>query len=101
MNNLVINGEQISEYLQELEKLINQFVNEIETMKISQNIPNWVSINKEHFYEIYNNKINNHYLFAKKCYVLINFLNQYVDYYNDCVAEIKSNFNELDNIFGR
>lgn len=100
MNNLVINGEKISDYLQQLEKLVNEFTDEIETMINIQSIPNWVSSNKEYFFEIYNNKLKNHYVFIQKCYELINFLNQYVDYYEKSTVDIKSMFNELNSILG-
>lgn len=99
MDDLIINGEQISGYINQMEKLLNDFINEIDVMLKMKNDLIWYSKNKEKFIEEYDNKLKEHYIFAQNIYKMIDFFNKYTNDYSNNVVEIKKMFNNLDNYF--
>lgn len=101
MNNLVVKGEQINSYMLSVLKLINEYIEEIDTMLLYKNDVVWDSDNKDIFMETLEKNLNDHYLKIKKMYNIVSSLNNYLSDYNDCIEDIKSNFDKLDNKFNK
>ncbi len=99
MNNLVINGIQINSYMMSVLKLLNNYLEELNTMLLYKNNLDWESDNKDLFINTLENSLKNHYLKIKKLYEMVLFLEEYLNDYSDCIDEIKNKFNKLDNLF--
>ena len=101
MEKIIVDNNQISEYLRLMTNHLNNLMDVIQEMNNMQSEVIWDSENRDKFFIIYNDAINSYFSFLDRMIKYLEYLNGFIDSYDSSLNEIKRNFRNLGNEFNK
>ena len=96
IESIVINGDEVISYVSVMYKHIYHFYEELKKMSLMRKNLVWESENKKKLLTMYDDMIMEFMKFANNMVEYIEFLEKYVDGYEEVLEEIKHEFKKLD-----
>lgn len=97
--NIIVEGEQLIVFMSRMINYLNHFQEEVLIMQNLTNELIWEGPVKEKIVHQYREILQKYLQFAKKMYILIDYLNTIMDVYDDGLEEIKENFKKLESTY--
>ena len=94
MDKIIVNESRIEEYLNKMSSYLKEYVSEIAEMN---QLKNTMDLEDKSISMIYNNVLNEYIAFAQKMFAYLEFLDKYVDKYNEKINSLKADLSKINN----
>ena len=96
IDQIIVNGDEVISYVLLMYRHLQRFNDEISSMKKMKDTIVWESVNKTKLMTIYDEMISEFLKFSNNMVQYVEFLEKYVDGYEEVLEEIKGEFRKLD-----
>ena len=93
--NIVVDGDRIIQYMQLMLECLSEYTNELKSIQGLKKDVIWESESSKKTYEVFDKEIENLIAFGNKMVTLVDFLNKFLNSYDESVQEIKGKFKEV------
>ena len=97
--NIVVDGESIIEYMKVMQNYLTDLKNEIKNMQDLKKNVIWESDTAHKAFELYDREVNEILSFGNKIIIFIDYLNTFLNNYDNSLEEIKGSFKKLNSEF--